>query len=98
MGPTGSFKGNCFKVHNKLDRMVYFVKEVMLELNELEQLESITYPILRGQMEIYTADSDNLFVRFYQSWTEGGRLFLVYEPASFTLASCNDEKRRLSER
>jgi hypothetical protein len=30
--------------------MVYFVKEVMLELNELEQLESITYPILRGQM------------------------------------------------
>lgn len=78
--------------------MVYFVKEVMLELNELEQLESITYPILRGQMEIYTADSDNLFVRFYQSWTEGGRLFLVYEPASFTLASCNDEKRRLSER
>jgi len=90
VGSTGSFPGTCFKVHNRLDRMVYFVKQVSLELDELEQLSSITYPIVREQMEIYTADSDNLFVRFYQSWTEGGRLFLVYEPATFTLAACNE--------
>jgi serine/threonine protein kinase len=75
--------------------MVYFAKEIKLEY---DIIESTIYPILRTQMDIYTADSDNLFVRFYQSWVEGGSFFMIYEPATFTLASTSDEKRKLSER
>jgi hypothetical protein len=30
IGQAGSFEGNCSKCLNKLDRMVYFVKEIKL--------------------------------------------------------------------
>jgi hypothetical protein len=31
IGKTGSFEGNCYKCLNKLDRIVYFAKEIKLE-------------------------------------------------------------------
>lgn len=49
-------------------------------------------------MELHTADSDNQLVRFYQTWVEGQILYMVYEPAAFSIATVNNEKKRLSEK
>lgn len=67
-GRTGTFNGNCFKCHNKLDRMVYFVKEIRFDEEDIGYVTDVLQPILRTQMDIYTSDSENLLVRFYQSW------------------------------
>lgn len=78
--------------------MVYFLKEIRCDRDDIGYLQDVLQPILRSQMDVYTSDTDNLLVRFYQSWAEDNRLYMVYEPASFSLAEANAEKRRLSEK
>ena len=83
MGKVGTFSGTAYKCINRLDRMVYMIKEI--KGCELLQEETLKAEFLKTQMELHNRDSDNSLVRFFQSWSENGFSYMVYEPATYTL-------------
>ena len=63
LGRTGMFPGTLYKCLNKLDRMVYVIKEYSVPNTNAPE-----FPVLRSSMEVSNEDLNSLLVKLYLSW------------------------------